>query len=234
MKARVLVHDDDLVAQAVDRECIGGVDVLLIGLRVIWFCVIWFRVIVRVVPMRWLVLFVQVWILHVGGVWRGQHLGGLCVRGQLGSRCCLLGLVDRPLPRHDRRSKAGLGRCRRSHRVGRPLEHLLARRTTAANGVDHQHHGSNTAGSNAAPRPRNVLREEGNHEEHTADDDCSERENQHVSSVLSCPARPAGPLEHPHRDEQSPRAPRHHADPALAAGTRGRTSGACGTPARRC
>ena len=108
MKARVLVHDDDLAAQTADRERIGGVDVLLVGLAVIMLAVIMIAVIMLAVIMLAGTVFLQgrllrlgllglglldlglpeIWLLEVGGPWRGvsdgQHLSGLCVRCEPG------------------------------------------------------------------------------------------------------------------------------------------------------
>lgn len=103
MKARVLVHDDDLAAQTADRERIGGVDVLLVGLAVIMIAVIMLAVIMlagtvflqgRLLRLGLLGLGLldlglpEIWLLEVGGPWRGvsdgQHLSGLCVRCEPG------------------------------------------------------------------------------------------------------------------------------------------------------
>ncbi len=103
MKARVLVHDDDLAAQTADRERIGGVDVLLVGLAVIMIAVIMLAVIMlagtvflqgRLLRLGLLGLGLldlglpDIWLLEVGGPWRGvsdgQHLSGLCVRCEPG------------------------------------------------------------------------------------------------------------------------------------------------------
>ncbi len=98
MKARVLVHDDDLAAQTADRERIGGVDVLLVGLAVIIIAVIIIAVIMflqgRLRRLGLLDLgllglgLLEIWLLEVGAPWRGvsdgQHLSGLCVRCELG------------------------------------------------------------------------------------------------------------------------------------------------------
>jgi len=103
VKARVLVHDDDLAAQTADRERIGGVDVLLVGLAVIMIAVIMLAVIMlagtvflqgRLLRLGLLGLGLldlglpDIWLLEVGGPWRGvsdgQHLSGLCVRCEPG------------------------------------------------------------------------------------------------------------------------------------------------------
>ena len=103
MKARVLVHDDDLAAQTADRERIGGVDVLLVGLAVIMIAVIMLAIIMlagtvflqgRLLRLGLLGLgllglgLLEIWLLEVGGPWRGvsdgQHLSGLCVRCEPG------------------------------------------------------------------------------------------------------------------------------------------------------
>ncbi len=98
MKARVLVHDDDLAAQTADRERIGGVDVLLVGLAVIMIAVIMIAGTVflqgRLLRLGLLGLGLldlglpEIWLLEVGGPWRGvsdgQHLSGLCVRCEPG------------------------------------------------------------------------------------------------------------------------------------------------------
>ncbi len=98
MKARVLVHDDDLAAQTADRERIGGVDVLLVGLAVIMLAVIMLAGTVflqgRLLRLGLLGLGLldlglpEIWLLEVGGPWRGvsdgQHLSGLCVRCEPG------------------------------------------------------------------------------------------------------------------------------------------------------
>jgi len=98
VKARVLVHDDDLAAQTADRERIGGVDVLLVGLAVIMLAVIMLAGTVflqgRLLRLGLLGLGLldlglpEIWLLEVGGPWRGvsdgQHLSGLCVRCEPG------------------------------------------------------------------------------------------------------------------------------------------------------
>jgi len=108
VKARVLVHDDDLAAQTADRERIGGVDVLLVGLAVIMIAVIMLAIIMlagtvflqgRLLRLGLLRLGLldlglldlglpEIWLLEVGGPWRGvsdgQHLSGLCVRCEPG------------------------------------------------------------------------------------------------------------------------------------------------------
>jgi len=98
VKARVLVHDDDLAAQTADRERIGGVDVLLVGLAVIMIAVIMIAGTVflqgRLLRLGLLGLGLldlglpEIWLLEVGGPWRGvsdgQHLSGLCVRCEPG------------------------------------------------------------------------------------------------------------------------------------------------------